>query len=74
MKLSTFLTNMNDSEKLVAVTEKQLREYAQQCNDWRVTAEWQEDKIKKMQLHIERLEAKLELKEIDKLVTIDLSA
>jgi len=73
MKLSDFLADMQDSGK-VAVKAKDLRKYAQQCQEWERIAISQGDTIKKLMTKIDRLEEKLVLKEIEEPLEIDLFA
>ena len=72
MKLSDFLANMQGSDVKVAVTEKQLRQFAQQSFGWEGLAKEQGKTIKKLMAKIDRLETKLILKGIKEPVTIDL--
>ena len=73
MKLSDFLTDMQDSGKVV-VKAKDLRKYVQQCKEWERIAISQGDTIKKLMAKIDRLEEKLVLQEIAEPLEIDLFA
>jgi len=72
MKLTDFLVNMQGSEVKVAVTEKQLRQFAQQSFGWEGLAKEQGKTIEKLMAKIDRLEDELALKELKEPVTIDL--
>jgi len=74
IKLSDFLSDMRDSEVKVAVTEKQLRQFAQQAFGWETLAKEQGKTIEKLTAKIVSLEARLEMRSLNKCQTINLFA
>jgi len=74
IKLSDFLSDMRDSEVKVAVTEKQLRQFTQQSFGWENLAKEQGKTIEKLTAKIVSLEARLEMKSLNKCQTINLFA
>lgn len=73
MKLSDFLTDMV-TKGTVKVEAKYLRQFAQQALGWEEVAKQQSITIDKQEAMIDRLRAKLALKELEEPVTIDLFA
>lgn len=64
-KLSDFLTDMRDSDKVVGVKEYMLRDYARQCNEWQKLAEEQTKTISDLLAKIDKLEENIELFRIE---------
>ena len=73
-KLSDFLVDMRDSERVVGVTEKQLREYAIQAKAWSDLAEIQQEKMKQLECMVTYLKDKIKELECNQIELIDLRA
>ena len=73
MRLTDFLVNMQDTGR-VLVEAKQLRKYAQTAKGWEDLVGTMAKTNSNLRDKVDRLEAKLALKEIEEPATIDLFA
>lgn len=74
INLSDFLTDMRDSNRKVLVSEKQLRDYAIQCQRWEHAYKKVNTQMETLLNRIEYLENKLNNYKMKEPVTINLTA
>lgn len=73
-KLSQFMRDMRDSQNKVLVSEKQLRDYAQNTEAIIRISEERKKRINRLLDKVNALEAKIAILEIDRPDTIDLTS